>query len=149
MSLTDKLKQDTTAALRAGDKARLGALRMALAAVTQREVDSRETLDDAQVLAVLEKLIKQGRDAAAQFLEAGREDLAAKESSEVEVLSAYLPEPLSAEALDALIAEVIAETGANSIRDMGRVMAGVKARAAGRVDMAAVNPLVRAKLGAG
>jgi uncharacterized protein YqeY len=94
-------------------------------------------------------LIKQGRDAAAQFADAGRTDLADKESAEIDVLSAYLPEPLDAAALDALIAEVIAETGASSMRDMGKVMAGIKARAAGRADMATVNPLVRAKLGAG
>lgn len=149
MSLADKLKQDANDALRAGDKPRLSGLRMALAAVKQREVDTRESLDDEQVLAVLEKLIKQGRDAAAQFAAAGRADLAAKETAEVEVLSTYLPEPLEAEALDALISEVIAETGATSMRDMGKVMAGIKTRAAGRVDMAAVNPLVRSKLGAG
>lgn len=149
MSLADKLKQDSNAALRAGDKPRLGALRMALAAVKQREVDSRETQTDAQILAVIEKLIKQGRDAATQFSQAGREDLAAKETREIEVLSAYLPEPLTAEALDALVAEVIADTGASSTRDMGRIMAEIKTRAAGRVDMAAVSPLVRGKLGTG
>jgi hypothetical protein len=147
VSLKEQLTQDMKAALRAGDKLRLASVRLVLAAVKQREVDTRATLSDGDILAIVEKLIKQGRDSAAQFGAAGRNDLAEKETAEVEILAGYLPEQLSEAELDALIVEVIAQSGATSMRDMGKVMAGVKDRAAGRVDMAAVNPLVKAKLG--
>ena len=149
MSLADTLKQDMKDALRAGDKERLSVLRMALAAVKQREVDSRETLTDEAVTAVIEKMIKQGRDALQQFEAAGRAELAAKEAAEIAILQSYLPEPLDPAALDALIAEAIAATGATSMKDMGRVMALIKDRAAGRVDMATVNVRVRAALTGG
>ncbi len=135
-------------ALRAGDKARLSILRMALAAVTQREVDTRETLDDAAVLAVLEKMIKQGRDALTQYRDAGREDLAAKEASEIELLRTYLPEPLSDGELESLIADVIDTKGASGLKDMGKVMGGIKVRAAGRVDMGTASQQVREILAA-
>ncbi len=148
MSLAERINEDIKTAMRAGDQARLSTLRMALAAIRQREVDTRKPLTDADILALLEKLIKQGRDAAAQYEQAGRGDLAAKESAEVEVLESYLPEPLDEAAIDDLVAAAIDETGAGSVKDMGRVMAAIKARAAGRVDMAAVGAKVRAALGA-
>lgn len=149
MSLTKQLKEDMKAALRGGDKRRLAAVRIALAAINQREVDTRKTLDDEQVLSLLEKLIKQGRDAAAQFAAAGRMDLAEKEQSEIATLGTYLPEPLSETEIEALITTSITQTGATSMRDMGKVMAAIKASAAGRVDMAALGPRVKAKLGSG
>ena len=148
MSLSTRIKQDMQAALRSGDKPRLGALRMALAAITQREVDTRETLGDDAVETVLERMIKQGRDAASQFREAGRTDLADKEDAEIEILATYLPEALSTSELTALIGEVVSATGASSMRDMGKVMGEIKQRAAGRVDMSAVNIQVRALLSA-
>jgi len=137
------------AALRAGDRPRLAALRMAVAAITQREVDTRETLSDAEVLGQLERLIKQGREAAAQFAAGDRADLAAKEQFEIETLAAYLPEPLSDAEVDALIESSIAATGAASLRDMGKVMAAIKASAAGRIDMGALGARVKAKLSPG
>lgn len=149
MSLTARLKEDTNAAMRAGDKPRLSVLRFALAAIKQREVDSRTTLDDAGVVAVLEKLIKQGRESVAQYQSGGRDDLVAKESAEIAILESYLPARLSAADLDALIAEVIRDTGAASVKDMGKVMSAIKTKAAGRVDMSAVNARVRALLGTG
>jgi uncharacterized protein YqeY len=149
VSLTARLKEDTNAAMRAGDKARLSVLRFALAAIKQREVDSRTTLDDAGVVAVLEKLIKQGRESVAQYQSGGRDDLVAKESAEIAILESYLPARLSAADLDALIAEVIRDTGAASVKDMGKVMSAIKTKAAGRVDMSAVNARVRALLGTG
>ncbi len=146
MSLKGRLEDDMKAALRAGDKERLSILRLALAAVKQREVDSRQALDDAGVQAVLERLIKQGRDSLAQYRAAERGDLAAKEEAEIETLQAYLPEPLTEEELDELIAEAIDSTGAAGPQDMGRVMGVLKARAAGRADMREVNARVRAAL---
>jgi uncharacterized protein YqeY len=146
MLLHDRLKEDMRAALRRGDKARLAALRLALAAVKQREVDTREPQDDAAVQAVLRKLIKQGRDSAEQYRRGGREDLAAKEAYETDVLDEYLPEPLDEAQIDALIEEAISTSGAASVKDMGKVMSLIKSRAAGRVDMAAVGARVRSRL---
>ena len=135
--------------MRSGDKARVGALRMAAAAIKQREVDSQTTLDDAGVVAVLEKMIKQGRDALEQFKSGGRADLVAKEGAEIALFEQYLPARLTDAELDALIAEVIAATGAKTPKDMGKVMAALKAKAAGRVDMGAVNARVKAALNPG
>jgi uncharacterized protein YqeY len=149
VSLKARIQQDTHAAMRSGDKLRVGALRMALAGIKQREVDSRTTLDDAGVVAVLEKMIKQGRDALEQFKSGGREDLVAKETAEIALLEQYLPARMSDAELDALIAEVIAATGAQSPKDMGKVMAALKSKAAGRVDMGVVNARVRAALSPG
>jgi uncharacterized protein len=146
MSLKGRLEEDMKAALRSGDKARLSALRLALAAVKQREVDSRQTLDDTAVQGVLERMIKQTRDALAQYREAGRNDLVEKEAAEIAVLQSYLPEPLSEEELDELISEVIDEVGARGLNDIGRVMAAMKTKAAGRADMREVNARVRAAL---
>ena len=135
--------------MRSGDKPRVSALRMALAAIKQREVDSRAALDDPGVVAVLEKMIKQGHDAVEQFKSGGRADLVAKESAEIAIFELYLPARLGDAELDALIAEVIAATGAKSPKDMGKVMAALKAKAAGRVDMGTVNARVRAALNPG
>lgn len=146
MSLAERINEDIKAAMRAGDSARLSALRMALASIRQREVDTRETLGDADIVTVLEKLIKQGRESAEQYERAGRTDLAQKEASEVAVLEEFLPEQLSDAEVDALVTAAIEETGAATVKDMGRVMAAIKARAAGRVDMSAVGAKVRAAL---
>ena len=149
MSLKERITQDMKDAMRSGEKERLGVIRMLQAAIKQREVDERIVLDDAQVLAVLEKMIKQRKEAIAQFEAGGRADLAAKETTEANQLQAYLPEQLSAAELESLITAAIAETGAASVKDMGKVMALVKTRAAGRADMGAVSALIKAKLGAG
>src|SRR6266436_7615138 len=122
-------------AMRSGEKERLGVIRMIMAAIKQREVDERVSLDDAQVLAVLEKMIKQRREAISQFDSGGRADLVAKETAEVAVLQGYLPARMSDAEIDALIREAIAATGAISIKDMGKVMGAVKAKAQGRADM--------------
>jgi hypothetical protein len=146
MTLKERITEDMKSALRAGEKERLGTVRMALAAIKQREVDERITLDDTQVLAVLEKMIKQRKEAITQFQAGGRADLVAKESAEVTVLEAYLPARLSDAELDALIAGAIASTGATSPKDMGKVIAAVKTQAQGRADMGAVSARVKAKL---
>jgi len=134
-------------AMRAGDKARLGVIRMALAAIQQREVDERIELDDAALAGVIEKMIKQRRESVEQYRAGKREDLASKEAAEIEVLSGYLPEPLGADQLAALIDAAIAETGATSMKDMGRVMAQLRAGVQGRADMAVLSAQVKARLG--
>jgi len=146
MSVKSKLQSDMKDALRAGDKARLGAIRLALAAVKQREVDSRESVDDAGVQTILKKMIKQGRAAAETFAAAGRADLAAKEAAEIDCLQSYLPAQLADDALRTLIDEAVTETGAQSQRDLGKVMNVVKRQVAGRADMATVTVLVKAAL---
>jgi uncharacterized protein YqeY len=147
MSLKDRINEDMKAAMRAKDMERLGTIRMITAAIKQREVDERITLDDAQVLAVIEKMIKTRKESIAQFQSAGRDDLVAKETKEVELLQSYLPEQLSEAEIDALIAEAIAQSGASSIKDMGKAMAIVKQKAQGRADMGAVSAKLKAKLG--
>ncbi len=147
MALKDTIQADMKAAMRAGDKQRLGTIRMLLAAIKQREVDERTELDDAAVLQIVEKLIKQRREAAVQFAAADRTDLQHKEESEAEQLQAYLPEPLDEAALDALIDAVTDETGATSIKDMGKVMNAIRAQAQGRADMGKVSQKVKARLG--
>ena len=147
MSLKERITEDMKSAMRAGEKERLGTIRLALAAIKQREVDERITLDDPQVLAVLEKMIKQRREAITQFEAGGRADLVAKETAEIAVLQGYLPTPLSAAELEALIAEAIAATGAASIKDMGKVMAAVKPKAQGRADMGALSAQIKQRLG--
>ena len=137
------------AALRAGNKLELGALRMAVAAIKRQEIDTRSKLGDEGVLSVLQKLIKQGRDSEQQFEAAGRQDLASKEAAEIAVFERYLPKALGADELEAVIREAITETGAAGVKDMGKVMAAVKARAAGRADMSAVSGRVREILSAG
>lgn len=146
-SLKDRITEDMKTAMRAGDKSRLGAIRMILAAIKQKEVDERIAMDDESVLTVLEKMLKQRRESLSQFTDAGRKDLAQREQEEIDVISAYMPEPLGEAELDALIAEAISESGAESMRDMGKVMAIVKSRAQGRADMSAVSARVKASLG--
>jgi uncharacterized protein YqeY len=146
MSLKDRLTEDMQAALRSGDKARLSVLRMALAGVKQREVDTRRPLDDAGVQTVLERMLKQGKDSLAQFREGGRADLVAKEEFEHTVLQAYLPQQLTDAELDTFIIECIDAAGATSLKDLGKVMGVIKARAAGRVDMSTVSARVRTLL---
>ena len=148
MSLKERITQDMKDAMRAAEKERLGTIRMLQAAIKQREVDERIALDDTQVLAVIEKMVKQRREAIAQFEAGGRADLAEKENAELRLLQGYLPTQLPAAELEALIAAAISESGAASIKDMGKVMALVKSRAAGRADMGAVSALIKAKLGA-
>jgi uncharacterized protein len=135
------------AAMRSGEKERLGAIRMITAAIKQREVDERITLDDAQVVSVLEKMIKQRKESLEQFKAGNRQDLADKESAEITLLQGYMPSQLSGAEIDALIAEAVATTGAASIKDMGKVMGIIKAKAQGRADMAAVGAKIKAKLG--
>jgi uncharacterized protein len=147
MALKDRITEDMKNAMRAGDKDRLGTIRLILAAIKQREVDERITLDDGQVLAVLEKMIKQRREAITQFQSGGRADLVAKETAEIGVLQGYLPAQLSEAELEALINESIAATAATSIKDMGKVMAAVKPKAQGRADMGAVSARIKQKLG--
>ena len=148
MSLKNQITADMKSALKAGEKDRLKVVRLIMAAIKQVEVDSRSELDDSGVLNVLDKMVKQRRDSVEQFEKGGRKDLAAAERAEIEVLEAYLPEQLSAAELDALVDEVIAATGAESIRDMGKVMGQIKARAAGRADMGAVSATVKERLNA-
>ena len=148
MSLKERITQEMKDAMRSGEKERLGYIRMLQAAIKQREVDERITLDDTQVLAVIEKMIKQRREAIAQFEAGGRADLAAKELAEVALLQTYMPEPLSQAEVEALVAAAIAETSAASVKDMGKVMALVKSRAAGRADMSAVSAIIKSTLGA-
>ncbi len=145
-TLKERLQEDTKSALRSGEKARLSVLRLAMAAIKQREVDSREMLNDEQVLSVLEKMVKQRNDSVAQFQQGGRDDLVAIEQAEIEVLSEYLPEKLDETATRALVEDVIAATGASSPKDMGRVMGELKTRAAGQVDMGMVSTIVKARL---
>ena len=133
--------------MRAGEKERLGVIRMITSAIKQREVDERIVLDDAQVLVVLEKMIKQRKESVAQFQAGNRQDLVDKESAEITLLQTYMPSRLSDAELDALIAEAVATTGAASIKDMGKVMAVIKAKAQGRADMGAVGAKIKAKLG--
>src|SRR5215469_14897472 len=146
MSLKEKITEDMKNAMRAGEKERLATIRMILAAIKQREVDERIQLDDSQVLAALEKMIKQRKEAIAQFEAGGRSDLVAKESAEIAVLQAYLPAQLNDAEVDALIAAAIASTGATSIKDMGKVMGVVKAQAQGKADMGKVSARIKQKL---
>jgi uncharacterized protein YqeY len=142
-----RITDDMKAAMRSGEKERLGVIRMATAAIKQREVDERITLDDSQVLAVLEKMIKQRKESVAQFQTGNRPDLVDKENAEIALLQAYLPSQLSEAEIDALVSETIAATGAASIKDMGKVMGIIKGKAQGRADMAAVGAKIKAKLG--
>jgi len=144
------LKQDLTAAMKAamksGDKKRLGVIRLMLAAIKQIEVDTREDLNDEQTLAVLTKMVKQRRDSATQYTEAGRAELAEQEEYEITILQDYLPEALSDDEIDALIKAAISDTGASAMQDMGKVMGKVKAQVQGRADMGAVSGKIKAIL---
>ncbi len=146
MSLKARIQEDMKAAMRGGDKRRLGVIRLILAAVKQREVDERIELDDSQITTVLDKMLKQRRESIAQYEQAGRTDLAEQEQFEIGIVQDYLPTPLSATEIDGLIAAAIAETGAAGIKDMGKVMAMLKPKLAGRADMGAVSGQIKAKL---
>jgi len=147
MTLKERITEDMKTAMRSGEKDRLAVIRLLQAAIKQREVDERITLDDAQVTSVLEKMIKQRKESVVAFEKGARADLVAKENAEISVLQPYLPAQLSETELDALIAEAISSTGAASIKDMGKVMGVVKSKAAGRADMAAVGARIKQKLG--
>jgi uncharacterized protein YqeY len=146
MALKERITEDMKSAMRAAEKERLATIRLILAAIKQREVDERITLDDTQVLAVLEKMIKQRREAITQFEAGGRADLVAKESAEIVVLQGYLPAQMTPAEIDSLISEAIAASGATSIKDMGKVMAAVKPKAQGRADMGAISARIKQKL---
>lgn len=146
MTLKQQITEDMKTAMRGGDKHRLGVIRLMLAAVKQREVDERIELDDMQVLSVLEKMLKQRKDSVSQYAAAGREDLADVERAEMTVIEGYLPAKLGDAEIDALISGAIADTGASSPRDMGKVVAAVKEKAAGRADMGVVSARIKARL---
>jgi hypothetical protein len=146
MTLRERINEDVKAAMRAKDSARLSALRLLLAALKQREVDERITLTDADVVAAVEKMLKQRRDSISQFEAAGRQDLADAEKFEMSVLQAYMPQALSEAELEAAVAAAIAQAGAKSAADMGKVMAALKPVVAGRADMGAVSALVKRRL---
>jgi len=146
MSLKDRITEDMKTAMRAKDTDRLGTIRMLLAAMKQREVDERIVLDDAAVVAIVDKLIKQRKDSIAAFQQAAREDLVAKEAAELAVLQVYLPERLDAAAIAAEVGAIVAELGAKGPGDMGKVMGAVKTRLAGKADMGLVSAAVKAAL---
>ena len=146
MELKNKITEDMKTAMRAKDTARLGTVRLLLSAMKQKEVDERVVLTDADVLAIIDKMVKQRRESIAQFEKAGRNDLADVEKAEIAVLSTYLPQQLSEAEVAAAIAAAISETGAAGAKDMGKVMALLKPRLAGRTDMGKVSGLVKAKL---
>ena len=146
MPLRDRVNEDMKSAMKAREAEKLGALRLLLAAMKQREVDERITLDDAAVVAVVEKMIKQRKDSIAQYEKAARQDLADKEKYEISVIEGYLPQQLSQGEIDAIVAEAIASTGAKGAADMGKVMGVVKPKLAGRADMGKVSGLVKGKL---
>ncbi|MEO7324713.1 MAG: GatB/YqeY domain-containing protein [Dokdonella sp.] len=148
MSLKERLVDDMKAAMKSGDKDRLGVIRLINAAIKQREVDERIMLDDAQVLAAIEKMLKQRRDSITQFRAASREDLAIIEEFEVGVIQTYLPAQFSAAEIDAIIEKAVADSGATGAKDMGKVIALVKPQVAGRADMGALSQQVKARLGA-
>ena len=147
MPLKQQLTDDMKTAMKAGEKDRLGVIRLVNAAIKQREVDERITLDDTQVLVVLEKMLKQRKDSVTQYEAAAREDLAAVERYEIGVIQAYLPAPLSASEIEGIVARAIADSGATSAKDMGKVVGLVKPQLAGRADMGQVSALVKQKLG--
>jgi uncharacterized protein len=147
MALKERITDDMKAAMRSGEKERLGVIRMITAAIKQREVDERIILDDPQVLSVLEKMIKQRKESLVHFKAGNRPDLADKESAEIALLQGYLPAALADAEIDALINEAVAATGAASVKDMGKVMAIIKAKAQGRADLGAVGAKIKAKLG--
>ena len=147
MSLKERITEDMKSAMRAAQKERLGTVRMILAGIKQREVDERITLDDSQVLAVIDKMVKQRKESIAQFETGGRADLVAKEQAEIALLQEYLPTQLTSAEIEALISAAIAKTGAASIKDMGKVMGALKSELAGRADMGAVSARIKQKLG--
>ena len=148
MPLKEQITEDMKTAMKSGEKDRLGVIRLILAGIKQREIDERIMLDDAQVLSVIEKMIKQRRDSIAQFRAAAREDLATKEEFEVGVIQGYMPAQLDDAAIDAIIATAIADSGATSAKDMGKVIGLVRPQVAGRADMSKISQAVKDKLAA-
>jgi uncharacterized protein YqeY len=146
MSLKEQIRSDMKDAMRAGEKDQLSVIRMLLAAIQMREIETREDLSDNEVMQIIEKLIKQRKDSAKQFADAGREERATQELSEGEQLQAYLPEQLSEAELTSMLDEILAATGASSMKDMGKVMAALREQAQGRADMGALSALVKSKL---
>jgi uncharacterized protein YqeY len=146
MSLSTQIQEDVKTAMRNKDKERLGALRLITAAIKQKEVDERITLDDTGILAILEKMVKQRKDSIEQFGKAGRDDLIAKEEFELGVIKAYMPEQMSETDISKLLDDIIAATGAQGMKDMGKVMAELKPKVQGRADMGLVSKLVKSKL---
>ena len=146
MSLKERITDDMKAAMRSGEKQRLGLIRMITSGIKQREVDERITLDDTQVLSVLEKMIKQRKESLVQFQAGNRQDLVDKEAAEITLLQGYLPSQLSDAEIDGLIQDAIAATGAASIKDMGKVMAIIKGKAQGRADLGVVGAKIKARL---
>jgi uncharacterized protein len=147
MTLKERVQEDMKAAMRARDAARLSAIRLLLAALTQKEVDERRALADADVLGIIEKMVKQRRESIVQYEKAARQDLAEREKFEIGVLSAYLPQQMSDAEIGQAVAAAVGEAGAGGLKDMGKVMAALKPRLAGRADMGAVSALVKKKLG--
>jgi hypothetical protein len=147
MSLKERIQQDMKDAMRAADKPRLATIRLILAAIKQIEVDERKDLDDTGITIVLDRMVKQRRESISQFEKAGRTDLVDQEAAELAIIQTYLPEPLSESELNALIDEAMAQTGASSIKDMGRVMALLKPELQGRADMGSVSAMIKARLG--
>lgn len=145
-AIHDRLKEAMKDAMRAKQKERLTTIRLALSAIKQVEVDTRETLDDTAVLAILDKLVKQRRDSIKQYEDAGRQELADVEKAEIDVLQEFLPQPLTDEEIDALIEDAVAKTGAESMKDMGKVMGMLKPQLQGRADMGAVSGKIKARL---
>ncbi|STQ77000.1 GatB/YqeY domain-containing protein [Grimontia hollisae] len=146
MELIERLKDEQKTAMKAKDKARLGTIRLIMAAIKQQEIDGQKTLTEDDVLAVLTKMVKQRRDSVAQYQSAGRDDLADVELAEIAVLEEFMPKPLSDEEVDALVKEAIATSGAGSMQDMGKVMAVLKPQVQGRADMGKISQLVKANL---
>lgn len=146
MSLKEQLKDAQKDAMRAKEKLRLGTIRMALAEIKQREIDGQTELGEAEVLAVITKMVKQRNDAMQQFVSAGRDDLAETEKNEISVLQSFLPQPLSETEIDQLISDAITETSAAGMQDMGKVMGWLKPKVQGRADMGAVSKVIKAKL---
>jgi hypothetical protein len=149
MSLKNRITDDMKTAMKAKESARLGAIRLLLAAIKQKEVDERIQLDDAQVIAVIEKMLKQRKDSISQYEAAGRQDLADAEKFEAGILSAYMPQAMSADEVAAIVVKAMADSGAKAPADMGKVMALVKPQIAGRADMGEVSKLVKAQLSGG
>jgi uncharacterized protein YqeY len=146
MSLKDQIKADMKDAMRAGEKERLSVIRMLLASIQRREIDDRKDLDDVEILSVIEKQVKQHRDSATQFKDAGRDERADAELAEAGMLLGYLPAPLSDNEINALIDQVIGETGASGMQDMGKVMGIIKTKAQGRADMGSLSGKIKARL---
>jgi uncharacterized protein YqeY len=147
MTLKEQITNDMKESMKSGQKERLAVIRLILAALKQKEVDERIVLDDAQVLAILEKMLKQRRESITQFTQGNRKDLADKEEAEVRIIQAYMPAQLSDAELDQLVAAAVTESGAASVKDMGKVMGILKPKVAGKADMSAVSAKIKAKLG--